>query len=169
MKAIIVTAALALSVAAPASASDQLARNLGLDPGAFSSAELATIKGGRESGVSTDRQSAAVFEALAVRGVAPTREAGAAGGAQLAANLGLDAGLYTSAELAEIKGVVEAHSTADTGSVAYLTARDGTGLVSTQSVGASGSSAQLADNLGVDPADYTLAELAVLKGQFEAN
>jgi hypothetical protein len=79
MKRIIITTALALAIAAPAVASDQLARSLGVEPGAFTAAELATIKGVREGGVSTDRETANVFAGLFSRGVVSTQSVGASG------------------------------------------------------------------------------------------
>jgi hypothetical protein len=108
MKRIILTTALALAVAAPAFANDQLARSLGVEPGAFTTAELATIKGLRDAGVSKDRETADVVAGLFSRGVVSTQSVGiSAGHAQIAANLGLDPNVYSLAELATIKGHAE--------------------------------------------------------------
>jgi hypothetical protein len=108
MKHAIIASVIALAIAGPASAGDQLARSLGVEPGAYTLAELSTIKGLLDSGSSLDREEASVYEALAAHGV-----------------------------------------------------------VSTQSVESSTAKAQLATFLGVNPADYTLAELAVMKTGFE--
>jgi hypothetical protein len=165
MKRIIITTALALAVAAPAFASDQLARSLGVEPGAFTAAELATIKGVREGGVSTDRETANVFASLFSRGVVSTQSVGASGNAQLARSVGVDGNGFTAAELATIKGIAEQRATDDADFFRQIGANGG--FVSTMSVGVSAGHAQLAANLGLDPAEYTLAELAVIKGRAE--
>ena len=167
MKNLIITTALALAVAAPAFANDQLARSLGVEPGVYTTADLATIKGVREGGVTTDRETANVLQILFSQGVVSTQSMGASGNAQLAQSLGLNAGDFTTAELATIKGVVEQRATDDAGSIAYLTGHGGNGVISTQSVGISAGHAQLASNLGLDPAEYSFAELAEIKGRFE--
>ena len=164
MKRIILTSALALAIAAPAFASDQLARNLGLEPGAYTSAELATIKGIREAATNTDAATAAALEGLYGNGVVSTQSVAGTANAQLAANLGLS-GDYTTAELATIKGVREGGSTTDAATAdSFVTTG---GVVSTQSVENSSAKAQLARFLGVDPANYSMAELAQMKGAFE--
>jgi hypothetical protein len=168
MTRIAITTALALAIAAPAVANDQLARSLGVEPGAFNTAELATLKGLAESGVSTDRETAAVLAGLFSRGVVSTQSVDATGNAQLADSLGLDSGAFTAAELATIKGLVEQRTTEDAFAIADRVARGGEGVASTQSVGGiSAGQAQLAATLGLDPAEYSLAELAVIKGQAE--
>lgn len=166
MKHTIIASAIALAIAAPASAGDQLARSLGLEPGAFTLAELATIKGGRESGDSTDREGARAFETLSAGTAAPTRRDGTRGDAQLAANLGLDDS-YSTAELATIKGIAEEHDSSAAGAIAYRLDVGASGFVSTQSIGTPAAKDQLASFLGVDPADYSLAELAEMKGERE--
>ena len=56
----------------------------------------------------------------------------------------------------------------DAFAISDLVGRGAGGVVSTQSVaGISAGHAQIARNLGLDPADYSLAELAVIKGQAE--
>ena len=168
MKRIAITTALALAIAAPAFANDQLARSLGVEPGVYTTAELATIKGLGESGDSLDRETGNVLAGLFSRGVVSTQSVGAAGNAQLARSLGLDAGDFTAAELATIKGLVEQRATDDAFAISDLVGRGAGGVVSTQSVaGISAGHAQIARNLGLDPADYSLAELAVIKGQAE--
>jgi hypothetical protein len=168
MKRIVITTALALAIAAPAFANDQLARSLGVEPGAYTTAELATLKGLGESGDSLDRETATVLASLFSRGVVSTQSVGASGNAQLAQNLGVNAGDFTTAELATIKGITEQRATDDAFALSDLIGRGADGVVSTQSVGGiSAGHAQIARNLGLDPADYSLAELAVIKGQAE--
>jgi hypothetical protein len=167
MRTIVITAALALAVAVPASASDQLARSLGLEPGEFTTAELATIKGLTDAGDSTDRKEASVYQSLLANGLVSTQSVAGAGDAQLAANLGLDADRYSTAELATIKGLVEQRSTDDSFAISDLVRQGSEGVVSTQSVGSSAAKEQLAAFLGVDPEGNNLAELAAMKGDFE--
>lgn len=164
MKRIILTSALALAITAPAFASDQLARNLGLEPGVYTTAELATIKGVREAATNTDAATAASLEGLFGNGVVSTQSVAGTANAQLAANLGLS-GDYTTAELATIKGIREGSSTVDAATAESLV--NAGGVVSTQSVENNAAKDQLARFLGVDPSDYSMAELAVLKGDFE--
>jgi hypothetical protein len=164
MKRAILTSVLALAIAAPAFANDQLARNLGLEPGVYTTAELATIKGVREAATGTDAATAASLEGLFGNGVVSTQSVAGSANAQLAANLGVS-GDYTTADLAVIKGIREGASTVDAATAdAFVNAG---GVVSTQSVENSAAKSQLAAFFGVDPADYTLAELAALKGSFE--
>lgn len=166
MKRIILTTALALAVAAPAFANDQLARSLGVEPGVFTSAELATLKGLRDSGVSKDRETANVFEGIFSRGMVSTQNVGASGNVQLARDLGVNAGDFTAAELATIKGITEQRATDDADFFRYVSDH-ANGVVSTQSFGISAGHAQLANDLGLDADEYSLAELAVIKGRFE--
>lgn len=164
MKRIILTSAIALAIAAPAFANDQLARNLGLEPGVYTTAELATIKGVREAATNTDSLTAASLEGLFGNGVVSTQSVAGSANAQLAANLGLS-GDYTTAELAVIKGIREGATNADAVTAdAYVNAG---GVVSTQSVENSAAKSQLARFFGVDAADYSTSELARMKGAFE--
>jgi hypothetical protein len=165
MKRIMITSVLALAIAAPAFASDQLARNLGVEPGVYTTAELATIKGVRENATSTDVATAATLEDLFSQGVVSTQSVGSIGNAQLAANLGLD-GDYTTAELATIKGIREGAAGTDVATADTLEGLLSGGVVSTQSTAGSAAN-QLATFLGVNAADYSLADLAVMKGDFE--
>ena len=99
MTRIALTSALAIAIAAPAFADTQLERQLGVEPGVYTSAELAAIKGSYDSDTGYN---------FPVRGgVVSTQSVGiSAGHAQLAAQLGLDANNYSVTELAAIKGAV---------------------------------------------------------------
>ncbi len=107
MMHIILTSALALAIAAPAFAGDQLARNLGLEPGAYSNAELATIKGVREGASNSDADTAASLEVLYADDVISTQSVQGSSGNQLARFLGVDPADYSPAELAVLKGNFE--------------------------------------------------------------
>jgi hypothetical protein len=164
MKRLILTSAVALSLAAPAFASDALSRVMAIEPGTFTTAELATIKGLREAG---DTDTADALAALyAQGGVVSTQSVAGSASAQLAANLGLDPEAFTTAELATIKGIREGGTSVDRATADGL-ATAPAGVVSTQSAEDTRARAQLARFLGVDPADYSMAELAQMKGAFE--
>jgi hypothetical protein len=104
---IILRSALALAIAAPAFANDQLAQNLGLEPGVYSNAELATIKGVREGASNSDADTAASLEALYADSVISTQSVQGSSGNQLARFLGVDPADYSMAELAVMKGNFE--------------------------------------------------------------
>jgi hypothetical protein len=162
MKTFAFATALALVSAAPAFANAQLARSLGLEPGVYTIAELSAIKGATEERATDNRDFVASLVARTGGGVVSTQSVGASN--QLAANLGLDAGDFTAAQLATIKGVTEERATDNRDFLASLVSRTGGGVVSTQSVGAS---SQLAANLGLDGRDFTAAQLATIKGVIE--
>ena len=149
MTRIALTSALAIAIAAPAFADTQLERQLGVEPGIYTTAELAAIKGSYDTDTGYN---------FPPRGdVVSTQSVGiSAGHAQLAAQLGVDANDYSFAELAAIKGSFDS----DTG---YNFPAKG-GVVSTQSVGITAGHAQLAAQLGLDANNYSVAELAAIKG-----
>ncbi len=101
MKGFTLTTAIALGVAAPAVASDQLAASLGVGPGQYSTAQLAQLKSARYD---DDER---LFDQLVARfdgAVISTQSFGAAGGSeQLALQLGVAPGEYSIAELAQMK------------------------------------------------------------------
>jgi acetyl-CoA carboxylase beta subunit len=162
MKTFALTTAFALAtlVAAPAFASDQLARSLGLEPGVYTAAQLATIKGAMENSNSGDAHFIASLINRDVGGVVSTQSVG--GSSQLARSIGLN-GDYTLSEVATIKGAMENSNSGDAHFIASLKNRDNGGVVSTQSV--SGSS-QLARSIGLD-GNFTAAQLATIKGAME--
>lgn len=81
---------------------------------------------------------------------------------QLENTLGVEPGVYTTAELVAIKGSRDS----DTGF--NIPNRDGA-VVSTQSTGFSASHIALANAVGVNPADYSTAELVGIKGSFDSD
>ncbi len=81
---------------------------------------------------------------------------------QLENLLDVEPGVYTTAELVAIKGSYDS----DTGY--RFPVRDG-GVVSTQSVGFSASHLALAELVGVNPADFTTAELVAIKGSYDSD
>ena len=105
-------AAIAAALAAPAFASDQLARSLGVEPGVYSTAELAELKHAR-----ANDDHATVFEITRRGGTEVGRGVSSksfdAGSAQLARSLGVEPGRFSTAELATLKSAVDSddHST----------------------------------------------------------
>jgi hypothetical protein len=162
MKTLALTTAFALAtvVAAPAFANDQLARSLGLEPGVYTSAELATIKGAMENSSAGDAHFIASLINRDAGGVVSTQSVGTS--SQLARSVGIG-GDYTLSEVATIKGALENSSAGDAHFIDSLINRDNGGVVSTQSVGGS---SQLARSLGLD-GTYTAAQLATIKGALE--
>jgi hypothetical protein len=96
MTRIALTSALVLALAAPAVAGSQLERTLGVEPGAYTFAELAAIKGSFDSDTG--------YRVPERDGVVSTQSVASGAKAQLAASLGVSAADYTFAELAAIKG-----------------------------------------------------------------
>ncbi|RYH07728.1 hypothetical protein [Tropicimonas sp. IMCC6043] len=152
MTRIALTSALALALAGPALASDQIAGSLGVAPGAYSTAELIQLRSALEDG--HQAQANAILAGTVTDGATPSP-------AQFAASVGLD-GSSSVATIAALRSAREnneqatARALLDTGSV-----RDGFSA-STKS-GVSAGRAQLAASLNVDPAEYSLAELVRLK------
>lgn len=162
MKTFALTTALALGLAAPVFANDQLALNLGVEPGVFTTAELAQIKATTD--YADDNR---ISEALKARtgGAVSTQSFGiSAGHAQLAAELGVNAADFSVSELVAIRALVDNDSDNVARSAAIAQVQDG--VVSTQSVGISAGHEQLAALIGVDPADYSFAELVAIKGSY---
>lgn len=146
MKRIVLTTAIALGLAAPAFANDQLARSLGVEPGVYSTAELAKIKNASE----LTGNDARVFIGDSL-GFAATDNAGAV---QLANSLGVAPGDYSVAELAILKQAAE-----KTDNESRVFFGDSLGFAATSNPGAD----QIAASLGVEPGKYTVAQLAILK------
>ena len=166
MKAIILSTALAFAVAAPAFANDQLARSVGVEPGVFSTSELARIAGLLETGDSTDRRTAEEIIRTAADGAVSSRSAVSTGSAQLAGSLGLDAGAFTTAELARIAGLLETGDRTDRLAAEDLAQSLAGDRISSKG-GVSVGKAQLAANLGLDAEGFTTAELARVAGLLE--
>ncbi|MFQ6546527.1 hypothetical protein AADZ90_001110 [Aestuariibius sp. 2305UL40-4] len=137
--------------ATPALASDQLAQSLGVDPGAYSVSELATLKAAMEE---HDHQKVDLI--LGGGAIVSTQGRAGAGQAQLAAQLGVAPGAYDVADLIELRVAYEEN---DDQRVRKILS--GGSVVSTQDSGVAGHD-QMARQLGVDPADYTNAQIAAM-------
>ncbi len=136
----------ATGAAFSAQASDQLATSLGVQPGQYTTAELAQIRDAIEAG---DSQRAAFLLSGDARGTESF------GSDQLALSLGVEPGAFTAAELVALQSAVE-----DGDAQAQSFIASGTQRVSRNSADASApADSQLARLLGVDASDYTSAEL----------
>ena len=140
MKLFALTTAIALGVAAPALA----AGPFGLDTSGLTSSQLAQVK----AVVDTDdnnRAAKALIERFTA-GVTPDVSDRAV-------------------EIATIAALTD-NDTDNRARDAFIE-RGGAGFVSTMSTGISAGHQQLADQLGVDASDYSVAELVALKGQID--
>ena len=158
-KSIIVAGLLAVS--APAFAgSDQLALNLGVAPGVYSDSQLAQLT---NAYAQTDNQRVAFILANPAGDIASraalTIDSGSTSG-QLEANLGVQGAGFTINELAMLKAANDGNDRLTTNYILTGANRSMTTISDTGSV--SPGKAQLAANLGVNPADYTTSELAML-------
>ena len=151
MNRTLILSALVAAIAAPALASTQLERQLGVEPGVYTTAELVAIKG------SFDSDTGFNFPARDGAVVSSQSTGFSAGHIALAAQVGVNPADYTTAELVGIKGSFDT----DTG---FNVAPRGD-VVSSQSVGISAGHAQLAAVEGVNPAEYSVAEILALRAQ----
>ncbi|NSX53947.1 hypothetical protein [Parasulfitobacter algicola] len=77
---------------------------------------------------------------------------------QLAGSVGVDAGSFTTSQLAQLKSALEG----DDQNIASFIKAGGSEVISTQS-GISAGHAQLAQSLGLDANEYSVSELARIK------
>lgn len=150
-------AALASSAQPGANAGDvQLALTAGVEPGTYSRAELINII---EAKRENDATRLNYFLSGANRSAASATDS--AGLDQLAASAGVQPGQYTAAELQQL---IRARQDGDTEVVNFiLSGANRTSANPAEAV--TPGEAQLAAIIGVDPAQYTLAELVALQPQ----
>lgn len=148
-------AALAASAQPGVNAGDvQLALTAGVEPGAYSRAELINII---EAKRENDATRLNYFLSGANR--AADSVTSSAGLDQLAASAGVEAGKYTAAELQQL---IRARQDGDTEVVNFILSGANRAAANPAEVVTPGE-AQLAALVGVDPAQYTLAELIALQ------
>lgn len=152
MKRIALTTALALTLAGPALASDQLARSLGVEPGAYTTADLIRLASAAE-----DHNQAQVNAILAGEVTSGATESPA----QFTASVGLE-GTHSLATVAALRSAQETDEQAAARAIRASGNID-EGVTASTMNGISEGRAQLAASLGVNPADYSLAELVRLK------
>lgn len=137
----------------------QIAAQLGLDPAAYSSTELQLIAKARKQDEPRTEQFYLTHTNRAVQSgdVGVVTE----GKAQIAAQLGLDPAAYSSAELSLINAARERD---DHRAEAFYLNHENRSETS-EGASLTPGHVQLAASLGVNPADYTTSELAVLKAR----
>lgn len=156
MKTLILTATLALAAAAPALASDQLARHLGVAPGTYSLTEMARMKAVKDNTGPGESDRIAALKAMFGRDAVSSQSAGITPGhAMLAANAGVDPQDYSVAEIVMLRDAIR---DGDEARIRFL--QRGNAVMSTQSAGITPGHRQLAANAGVDPAAHSLQETA---------
>jgi hypothetical protein len=128
----------------------QLALSAGVEPGQYSRTEMIKIIEAREDGETTRLN---YFLSGANRGTEVL------GGAQLAAAAGVEAGRFSANELQRL---IIAQEEGDTTEVRFILSGDSRIEANPAEVVTPGE-AQLAAAIGVDPAQYTLAELVALQ------
>lgn len=169
----IFAAALAALVAAPIAApvaaqtvsagEQQLAASLGVEPGLYSVAQLVQLRAAMNDSDSSSAQTIAYILDNPKGDLAPatpnvsTRGEVTEGAAQLARQQGVEPGRYTVAEL-----VLLDQYSSDSADSTYRDAILKGEVNANLDDGISAGKAQLAASLGVDPADYTSAELAAM-------
>ena len=132
----------------------QLALSAGVQPGQYSRAELISILEARQDGETTKLN---YYLSGANRDT--TADLNSAGLAQLAASAGVEAGRFTANEL---QILVEAREEGDTVAANFILSGANRAAPNPAEVVTPGE-AQLAAAVGVDPAQYTLAELVGLQ------
>lgn len=145
-----IAAVAAASVAAPAVANDQLARTLGVEPGAYSTVELIQLRQAVEEQDSS-RINYILSDAAEVTGTTPNP--------QFARSV--DA---PGASISDIQVILSALEENDSDRARFQAGGD---VVSTQSFGVTAGQRQLAATLGVDAAAYSVAELIQLREMIE--
>lgn len=136
----------------------QLAHSAGVEPGRYSRAELINIIDARQDG-ETSRLNYVLSGANRTSGAAT----GTAGLDQLAASAGVEPGQFTANELQRL---IIAKAEGDTNEVRFVVSGNARAAANPAAVVTPGE-AQLAAAIGVDPAQYTLAELIALQPQFD--
>ncbi|PRY23689.1 hypothetical protein CLV78_104180 [Aliiruegeria haliotis] len=144
MKTIALATALTVAVSAPAFANEQLANGLGIDASQYTTAQIAALR----AATADDERAAANY----------IRKNGGASGATVSTKS------FGSNDRATEIAIQSALASDERASARSLQKSASGVTVSTKSVGTSAGQRQLAASLGVDPADYTLAELVHLKG-----
>jgi hypothetical protein len=161
MKRTIATILIVAGLGTPAFANDQLARSVGVEPGTFSTSELARLKAALDDGdVARIRAARQVGNNERVS----TQNYGKGPGhQQLARSAGVDSDRFTTAQIAQLRA---AEADEDRHTAAYIrrsTSRTVVGGFSTSDVRTSSGHVQMARSLGVDPDQHSTMELIRLR------
>ena len=155
MKTFALTTAIALGLAAPAFANDQLAASIGVEPGVYTTAELIQLR----SALEDNDQSTVNFILDMVDG---TPAANSAGARSIAASIGVDAADFSVNELIALRRALEEN---DQSQVDFI--KDHGAEVTMSTRGVTPGQAALAASLGVDAGDFTLTQLISLRSALE--
>ncbi|MFD0979038.1 hypothetical protein [Tropicimonas aquimaris] len=161
MKRFALTTAIALAIASPVLASDQLAASAGVEPGVYTTNELITLIAAKEKGDWTVVN--AILDGNLTDNSGDDRTS--AGHVQLAESLGVNPAAYATNELVELRRATEEQ---DQSRVNYLKdngadSNAGSATFSTRNSSFSAGHLQLAEALDVNPADFSTNELIQLK------
>ncbi len=157
MKRFILTTAMTVALAVPAAANDQLAMSLGVEPGEYTLSELVQLQTAMEEG---DQKK--IDFIMAGGGTTVPESAVSPAQIQLATELNVDPANFSYAELVQLR---QARLTGDIQEEGFILSGEND-IISTQSFVSPGQ-AQIAASLGLDPTEYTLAELASIAAERE--
>ncbi|SFC48405.1 hypothetical protein [Tropicimonas isoalkanivorans] len=166
MKRFALTTAIVLGLAAPALANEQLANNAGVEPGVYSTSELVQIIDAQRHGNwsrvhAVENRTAAAYD---------DNDRTSAGHLQLARSAGVSPSDYATSDVVKLRS---ARANGDYSTARFIeTSSDDSVAGSTMSSKGARQSqghVQLARSLGVNPADFTTNELALLRAAVEDN
>ncbi|SDJ61250.1 hypothetical protein [Aliiruegeria lutimaris] len=158
MKRTVLFTALALTLAGPALASDQLARSLGVETGVYSTGELIALRSAVENGEHAKAND--ILSGSITKGRIDSAP-------QFAASVGADSS-YSTADVIALRSALEKNEQQTAGFIRNNAGVDD-GFVASSKSGISAGHAQLAASLGVNAADYSLSELTSLKADQSSN
>ncbi len=138
-----------------ASAKQQMASELGVNADDYTSLELAQMKCRLEA-TDSDAERERLLREIKGYGEMPEGATDAAAD-QIATDLGVDAGDYTREQLVWLRGLVESNDCTPQEAQQMMAAGERIGPE------AAGAKQQLAASLGVEPTQYTLAELVKMR------
>ncbi|PWJ16219.1 hypothetical protein [Jannaschia seohaensis] len=137
------------------STAEQIAGHLGVEPDAYTLSELTRLNCLVESASTEAERQRLLSDPLSME---PTVDTGTTqGDEQIAASLGVNAGDYTTSQLALLKTLSEDDS-CNVGDIEAFAAGG-----EQVTVGSARAKLQLATSLGVDPSEHTLAELVKMR------
>ena len=160
MNRIILGTAIALGLSAPAIAATQIETTLGVTPGAYTAEELIDLTRAYEE---NDQARISFILAGGSNPVDPDN----AGTRQIAASLGVSADAFTLAQLIDLQRATEDN---DQARIAFILSNGSApGVTVSGRDQVSGGKQQLAASIGVNGADFTLAQLIDLQRATEEN
>lgn len=154
MRLLILSTAIGLTLVAQASANDQLALSMGMEPGVYSTTELLQLQAALDDNnqilfqhLMTEFSDASAHDRAGTTTTSPSVQ-------QLANSIGVPPDQFTLSELLQLHTAIQE---SDTNTVAFIL---NGGSEAPVDGSYSQGHLQLAREMGVDPADYTVSELA---------